>query len=556
MKKILFLSFLSFAIASAQAQDTYMNDRLTNTSDINGTARYVGMGGAVGALGGEISGISQNPAGIGGFSRSWISLGMGGYAQAAQPLEGDSRAHYSFDQVGFVVVLPSDDSNRFNFAVNYQRKLNFGRSFMAENKSLGGLSQAAQLAGLASLEYSLDGALPYCSPYMGLYDVYRNDGSFYGFRANDNSYYRTTSGNLSALDINASGAVNNRFFWGATLGIDFLNYKSESSYVEFRDGYLLQEDAFGIITGDVIPVDGTGGIQDYTLEALQKVTGAGINFKLGTIICPIEDNPFRFGLTIESPTWYTLKQQDAYWTVYSRYKNLGETLPGSEQWSYNYLSGSGNYEAYDSPDDNYMEFNLRTPWKFRVSLADVHEGLLAWDVEYEYSLNNQTKMGYPTDESNGWGNQSTRTDLDRGMNTMTENIARGVHNLRMGLEVLPSEHWALRAGYNFYSSPFKSTARYDQSINSFAMNKTLGTDFTNLGAAHIVTFGFGYHFKGFYANAAYKYRMQKGDFYAFDDYYQRKLTPEAQFITDATSLKPVSVNLDRHDFTFTLGYEF
>mgnify|MGYP002233871926 CR=1 FL=1 len=34
-------------------------------NDLNGTARFVGMGGAMGALGGDISTIGTNPAGIG-----------------------------------------------------------------------------------------------------------------------------------------------------------------------------------------------------------------------------------------------------------------------------------------------------------------------------------------------------------------------------------------------------------------------------------------------------------------------------------------------------------
>ena len=74
MKKILSLTIVSLACAQVlMAQDTYTNDLMTNASDIHGTARYIGMGGAVGALGGEISGISNNPAGIGGFNRSWAS---------------------------------------------------------------------------------------------------------------------------------------------------------------------------------------------------------------------------------------------------------------------------------------------------------------------------------------------------------------------------------------------------------------------------------------------------------------------------------------------------
>lgn len=33
--------------------------------DLRGTARFMGMGGAFGALGGDLSTLSQNPAGIG-----------------------------------------------------------------------------------------------------------------------------------------------------------------------------------------------------------------------------------------------------------------------------------------------------------------------------------------------------------------------------------------------------------------------------------------------------------------------------------------------------------
>lgn len=552
MKKILSLTIVSLACAQVlMAQDTYTNDLMTNASDIHGTARYIGMGGAVGALGGEISGISNNPAGIGGFNRSWASIGMGASIQAANPIDGDSRARYSFDQVGFVVVLPTSDENRVNFALNLQKKLGYYRSMIAENKNLGGLSQAAQFAGLASIGYSQKGALPACTGYMGLYDVYKPDGSFYLYRANDNSYYRTTSGNLYALDLNVSGAVNERIYWGATFGIDILNFKSEGSYAEFRDGAHVVNGALEYLPDD------KGGIQDYTLEWWKKVSGVGLNFKVGTIISPIEDNPFRFGIAVETPTWYTMKQKDTYWTVWSKFQNTGQVIPGSEQYDYNYQGGKGNYVAYDSPDNNYMEFNVYTPWKFRVSLADVHAGMVAWDVEYEYSMNNYTKMGYPTYESRGkYDEPSISTDQDKAMNTMTKNITQGIHNVRVGLEVMPTDHLSLRAGYNFYSKPFKSNGRYDQSIDSYAMNKVVGTEYINLGTTNIFSFGLGYHIKGFYANLAYKYRMQKGDFYAFDDYYQTAMAPEAQFITEATALRPVEVNLDRHDITLTLGYEF
>lgn len=41
--------------------------------DIRGTARYMGMAGAFGALGGDITTLSQNPAGIGVYRNSEYS---------------------------------------------------------------------------------------------------------------------------------------------------------------------------------------------------------------------------------------------------------------------------------------------------------------------------------------------------------------------------------------------------------------------------------------------------------------------------------------------------
>ena len=552
MKKIISLTIVSLAVAQAvMAQDTYSNDLMTNTSDINGTARYVGMGGATGALGGDISGISNNPAGIAGFNRSWASIGMGATIQAAQPADEDARAHYSFDQIGFVIVLPKSEDDRLNFAVNLQKKLHFNRSLIANNYGVGGLSQAAQLAGLMSDFYDSYTEQKYNLPNVayssGLYDIYDGVGGQLQFRTDNTSYLRSTSGNLYGLDFNVSGAVNNRFFWGATFGVDFLRYTATTSYLEERTGFYNDQ--------PIAAYD----IQDYWLDTYRKVTGTGFNFKAGAIICPIEENPFRFGIAIETPTWYSLKQKDVDMTFNSTWNNYGWD-EASSTYAYNDYKqgpiGNGYYNYTNRPDDGYLEFNVRTPWKFRVSLADVHAGIVAWDVEYEYSMNNYTMMGYPTRESNRWEDQSISTDQDRAMNKMTKNITQGVHNVRVGLEVLPTEHLALRAGYNFYSKPFKNNARFDQTIDSYAMYKVSGTDYMNLGATNIITFGLGYHIKGFYANLAYKYRMQKGDFYAFDDSYQNTANHEAQFITEANTLSPVTCNLDRHDITLTLGYEF
>ena len=60
------ISILLLALAAlpAMAQETYQDTKLVE-NELNGTARYVGMGGAMEALGADISTISTNPAGIG-----------------------------------------------------------------------------------------------------------------------------------------------------------------------------------------------------------------------------------------------------------------------------------------------------------------------------------------------------------------------------------------------------------------------------------------------------------------------------------------------------------
>ena len=65
------LAVILMTSMSMMAQETYENTKLAET-DLNGTAKYVGMGGALEALGADISTMGTNPAGIGLFRNSSI----------------------------------------------------------------------------------------------------------------------------------------------------------------------------------------------------------------------------------------------------------------------------------------------------------------------------------------------------------------------------------------------------------------------------------------------------------------------------------------------------
>ena len=114
MKKL--LTIVAFAIAALPlaAQETYENAKIIS-EDLNGTARYVGMGGAMEALGADISTIGTNPAGIGLFRRSNISLSVGLVSQQdVDNVLGANKTNVSFDQAGFVWASRSDRSSFIN----------------------------------------------------------------------------------------------------------------------------------------------------------------------------------------------------------------------------------------------------------------------------------------------------------------------------------------------------------------------------------------------------------------------------------------------------------
>ena len=100
MKRYLIMSAIALTAVSAIAQETYENAKIA-TEDLNGTARYVGMGGAMDALGADISVIGTNPAGIGLFRKSNISASLGLVSQVdAKSFGGGHQTNLSFDQIG------------------------------------------------------------------------------------------------------------------------------------------------------------------------------------------------------------------------------------------------------------------------------------------------------------------------------------------------------------------------------------------------------------------------------------------------------------------------
>ena len=498
---------------TVHAQNAYDAERLLG-NDLNGTSRYVGMGGAMSALGGDISVMGSNPAGIGIFRSNDFSVTLGlNNATTASTFNGttmeEDKTRASFDQLGFVYTykVGNNTSLRYvNFGFNYHKSKNFNRLFSAGGQ-LNNLSQSWQLAqeldysGVNSAE-SFDQILNAENPYRqywnqypvlsvlgattGVVDYYNGVVGWDGY---SNNYFSKESGYISQYDFNIAFNVEDRFYFGATLGIYDVNYDRYSSYTEDLN------DDYG---------DENGG---YTLDNYYGLDGAGVDLKLGAIIRPIEDSPFRLGLAIHTPTWYDLTE------------TYNATL-------------SSDILAYDSPysqtlsdylDYSYLSYDYRmvTPWKFNVSAGTTLGGLVALGAEYEYADYSSSKL-------------MDMEGYELGGQPSIEAFLKGVHTLRVGMEARLAPQFSLRAGYNYTSAVFT-----DDAYSALTTYRT-STDFNNIKDKNTFTFGLGYRGDVIYADLAYKYDLYKSDFYAFDD----------------IDLPATKVDNERHQLLFTLGVRF
>lgn len=311
--------------AQAMAQNAYDAARYAG-DELNGTARFVGMGGAMGALGADISTIGTNPAGIGLFRGHDLSTSFGMNSTKAESDFGgekmnDKRNKASFDQIGFVysTKIGNRTTLRYlNFGFNYHKSRNFNRMFAAGGM-LNGLSQTQQMANMVGgtifsideinniYNYGMEGhsnlSNPYNNvnyPYLGVMGIRTGlvgvgtfddgKGGTYqlpiGWNGNSSGFRSREEGGINQYDFNVAFNVEDRMYFGITLGVNDVDYTRSTYYTE--DLYDGSHSGF------------------YELRNLYRTEGSGINLKLGAIFRPIEESPFRFGFAIHTPTWYSL----------------------------------------------------------------------------------------------------------------------------------------------------------------------------------------------------------------------------------------------------------
>lgn len=518
MKKYIMIIVAMAMTVSGMAQETYEIAGI-ETQDLNGTARYVGMGGAMEALGADISTISTNPAGIGMFRRGQASVSMGLVMTGGEETYNVKPTRFSFDQGGFVVSTNTSGrkTSFLNFAFNYSKSRNFSQILKAANY----LKDAAQNKQTA---YKVDNGITESTDdpnysqvdymyvnkdYSGLLDAYENGLYFNG---TEYEMDRGTKGFVANYDFNISGNIENRVFLGLTFGVKDVRYESGSLYYE-----------------NLIERLDDGGLSEFQtcFDDWRRITGTGVDVKFGAIFRPIADSPFRIGLNVSTPTFYKLTS-----TNRSTLAAVGA----------HFLDGVGG-SGYLDMEETYR-YQMNTPWNFGASLGHTVGQNVAIGVSWNYSDYGATSPRVDDGDYYYWGDSYSSSHQDNAMKYNVKQCLKGVHTIKAGVEFKPVPEMAVRLGYNYVSPMYKENGYRDPAVRSYGNYYSSQTDFTNWKATNRITAGLGYAGKNFFADLAYQYSTQKGDFYPF--------TNVADFNTPTIT----EVKNDRHQLLMTLGYKF
>lgn len=545
------LAILGAALASpAWAQSAIEAYNLSQTQ-LRGTARFMSMGGAFTALGGDLSTLGQNPAGIGVYRRSEIGVTLdispssfktdGGvkYDPSLGLKNPQSKTTVACNNFGYIGAVRLDGPLRnFNWGVSYSRAASFDRVFDAYTPStstslsnyIASYTTAAAYGNpgftpddlnfpesgsynpyqapegydwLSILAYTSSMIAPpqYSGgPYTGLYQPGRTVG--------DALTKVRERGYVDEYNIDFGGNVSDVVYWGLGFGITDLSYTREALYSESMSN--AQVDVNGHLTD---------GAANFDLYNNQHITGSGWNMKLGVIVKPV--NELRIGLAVHTPTWYDLSQSGYATTDYDYAE-----IDANGQVVGDQLSGSQH------TDDSYYNFKLNAPWRFMVGVAGVIGSQAIISLDYERQAFGDMKVKY----QNGWGEYID----DDYVNGDIKDYFKATDIIRVGAEYRVTPNFSVRAGYNYSTTNVKEEAA-DGATEIF----TAGTNpaYTFNKEAYSISCGLGYRYRGFSIDAAYVYHNRKSTYHAFTNY-------------DGLQAPQSSLSQTTNSIVLSLGYRF
>lgn len=483
MKAVYLSMFFSLAIGFSYAQEPADALRYSYLSQPGGTARNQAIGGAGASLGGEFTSLFSNPAGLGFYKTGDFVVTPSVALKKANAdylgsSESATRNNFNLGATGLVIggATRGRSVKSLAFAVGVNRVADFNNHIYYRGTNRNSSYSEKYLEKLINDNITDPNQAASYDPYgVSLaFNTYLIDtlqaanGSLSGYRTQANPSTGliqentiNTTGGITDLAFGMGLNVQDKWYFGGTLSIPFLNYNRNDTYQE-SDATTNHNNNFNY----------------FQAKESLKTKGVGINAKLGLIFKPVEN--VRLGLAYYSPTLYALTD-DYTATVITDLEGYGGA--GVKQQSSTDLTNGQPLES---------KYNLTTPGRLilsgsyifsEVENVENQKGFITADVEY---------LNYKNAAFHDVNNDTSASSYYRDLSKTLGNLYKSGINARLGGE-LKFNTFMVRLGGAYYGNPYKSET-------------------SNLVK---VTGGVGYRNKGIFLDLAYVYSIYKNVDYPY-----------------------------------------
>jgi hypothetical protein len=459
------------------------------------TARIHAMGGNSNALGGDISSLYHNPAGLAQFRTHEALFSPGLYfnqrtMEYNQADFKDQRIRMNTGASGLVLSMYNQKKRkikRTNFAIGISQTANYNTAFHYKGTNRNSSFSEKWVEELINnnvrnfsdaLGFSPAGASLAVENY--LVDSIVSNNEITGYKTNadinnmnlDQSFTYRISGSANEFSLGLASHQTEKFYYGFTLGIPFMR-RAETTTVQEKD-----------LSGNA-----DNDFEQFTYRENITTKGAGILFRGGVLYKPFEY--FRIGFNIQTPAFYTLtRSADAQLETsvenYARRINNDNTKPQTFKTSTQDIN-NGNLYTYD--------YNVMTPWQMSLALAYVfretddvkkQRAMITASVDF---INHQA-IRFSASEA---AERNTRTSsFYAALNQDIKAMYRPAIHLSLGGE-LKFHTIMFRGGFRYQQSPFEKGALPD--VKGYQL---------------IPSLGIGYRDKGIFADLSYSHAWGDG----------------------------------------------
>jgi len=440
MKKLTILMIGVLSMSNLIAQD--ISEALLYSQDnIQGSARFRALSGAFGALGGDMSAVSLNPAGSAIFNTSHASISLSSLninndVSYFNGRNSTSESKIDLHQAGGVFVFENTDDNsswkKFVISIAYDKTANHDDQWFAKGRNTNSIDSyfLAYAQGLRLDEISAFPGETISEAYaeIGSFYGYENQQAFLGYESyilepeSDTDANTSYTSNINAgtfnqqydyiargyngkVSFNAAAQYEDKLYLGVNLNAHFIDYDKFTFLRETNSN-----------PGSLIT---NVGFENNLLT-----TGNGFSFQLGAILKVTKE--LRAGLTYNSPTWFTINEETT--------QSISTFVDDID----------GGFTANVNPNviNVFEEYRLRSPGKISGSLAYVfgEKGLLSFD----YSRRDYSNIELRPENESFFNSQ----------NKIISNVFKAANAYRFGGEY-KYKQLSFRGGYRFEESPYE-----------------------------------------------------------------------------------------------------